>query len=160
MLKARAKMFKLKEDIRFKTLGGEEVFEVKAEQITDIAGDYTLFEDNEPFLTLEKNFSIATHHWKIKSVDGTERLLAKIESKNPAVAWLRVIGGYVPFFPNIFALIPHEYIIETGDEQKIGSIEGKFSIRDTYIIDIEESNSVPHDAIVASSIAIDMLEGN
>ena len=160
ILKARAKMFRLHEDIKFKTPDGEEVFEVKAEQITDVAGDYTLLKNGEPLTTLEKKFSIAEHRWKIKANDETERLLAKVESKSPVIAWLRVIGGYMPLLPNFFALIPHVYEIKTGDDRIIGKIEGKFSIRDTYEIEINDTNGASRDAILASAISIDALEGN
>lgn len=160
VLKARAKLLQLHEDIKFKNPDGEQIFEVKAEQITDIAGDYTLVRDGEPLTTLEKKFTIATHKWKIKSNDRSERLLAKVESRNPVLAWMRKITGMLPLTPNVFALIPHRYDIKTGNDEIIGKIEGKFSIRDTYILSVHEDIQASRDSIVASAIAIDALEGN
>jgi uncharacterized protein YxjI len=162
IMKAHQKLLKLKEHIKFTDGDGERIFDVKAEQIFDTAGDYTLIdsETEKPITVLEKKFSIATHKWKIRSADSSEQVLAHVHSESPVLAWLRVIGGYVPFFPNIFALIPHKYIIEAPDETPIGYLEGKFSFRDTYMLDIDQTGQAPKESLVASAIAIDALEGN
>lgn len=160
VLKAHSKLFKLHEEIKFKDKEGTTLFEVKAGQITDIAGDYTLLKDGESLATLEKKFTIAEHKWKIRAADGSERLLAKIRSKSPILAWLRKFGGLLPFVPNVFALIPHQYVIKTAEDREIGRIDGKFSIRDTYILELDELPDASRESIVAAAIAVDFLEGN
>jgi hypothetical protein len=78
---------------------------------------------------------------------------AEIESRSALVEFLRGLVG-------LFALLPHKYTIETPDGGHIGSIEGKFSIRDRYDIKIDDPGDIPKEAIVAAAIAVDALEGN
>lgn len=162
VLKAHQKLLKLKERIKFSTPDGEEVFRAQAQQITDAAGDYELIEpeSEKPLLNLQKKFSLAVHQWKIRSVDGSERKLCEIKSENPMIAWLRVIGGIIPFFPNVLVIIPHSYTIEDPEGNRIGEIEGKLSIRDTYEIKVGSTGEVPRESVVAAAVAIDALEGN
>jgi uncharacterized protein YxjI len=161
IMRAKRKLFKLKEDIVFKDYDQNEIFEIKAEQIQDIAGDYTVVdsETDEPVVVLEKDFTLATHKWEVKSPDNRE-LMAHVESKSAAVSWLRVLGGYVPGVPNVFALIPHGYYIQDPDGNQMGEISGHFHIKDIYDIEIENSGKAPREALVAAAVAVDTLEGN
>lgn len=157
---AKQKLFHLKEDIPFRTPDGELAFRVKAQGMVDIAGDYNLEDpDGNPLLMLDRKYTIFTHSWKIRDAE-TESVVARVKGRNRAVDILRVLGDYVPLVPNIFNYIPHSYDVTDQDDNAVGEIEGKFSIRDTYSVKLDQVSSVPREALLAGIIAIDALEGN
>ena len=157
ILKAKQKLFKLKEQFPFTDPDGEPVFEINAKEVFDVAGDYVITESegDEPVAVLDKNWTLLTHEWKVRDPDD-ERLLAKIESQGVGVQLLRSL----PLVSIAGQFIPHEYTIEDTDGNRLGDIEGRFSIRDIYDITIEDTGDVPKEALVAAAIAIDALEGN
>ena len=152
ILKAKQDLFKLKEKFPFVNEKGEEVFTIKAEQMLDIAGDYTIVDSvtGEEKAVLSKKFTFLKQVWKVKSTDG--RVLAKIESRSSLVELLRSLS-------DIMSLIPHKYSIEDGKGRQIGSIKGRFSLRDTYDVHVEKDVE-GREAIIASAVTIDALEGN
>ncbi|MFB6309000.1 MAG: LURP-one-related/scramblase family protein [Haloarculaceae archaeon] len=156
LLRAKQKLFKLKEQFPFTDPDGEEVFEITAGGILDVAGDYTITTaDDEAVAVLDKNWTLLTHKWKVRDPDD-ERLLARIESRGALFQLLR----RVPIVRIVTSFIPHKYTIEDTDGNQIGEIAGRFSIRDIYDITIEDSGDAPKEALVAAAIAIDALEGN
>jgi uncharacterized protein YxjI len=157
ILKAKQKLFKLKEQFPFTDPDGEPVFEINAKEVFDVAGDYVITESegDEPVAVLDKNWTLLTHEWKVRDPDD-ERLLAKIESQGVGVQLLRSL----PLVSIAGQFIPHEYTIEDTDGNRLGDIEGRFSSRDIYDITIEDTGDVPKEALVAAAIAIDALEGN
>jgi hypothetical protein len=76
------------------------------------------------------------------------------------VALLRVAGGLLPYIPNVFKFIPHTYSILGPEDEELGEIEQELSIRDKYMIRIGDTGGAPKEAVVASAMAIDALEGN
>jgi uncharacterized protein YxjI len=154
VLRAKQKLFKMKEEFPFVDADGNEVFTVKAQNLLDVAGDYTIVEagTEDPIAVLGKNFTLLKHEWTVKDPE-TDEVWAEIESRSAVVELLR---GLV----SLFALLPHRYTIETRDGAHIGSIEGKLSIRDRYDINIDDSGDIPKEALVAAAIAVDALEGN
>jgi len=154
VLRAKQKLFKMKEEFPFVDADGNEVFTVKAEGILDVAGDYTITEagSGDPIAVLGKEFTLFKHEWTVKDPE-TNEVWAEIESRSALIQALR---GLV----SLFALLPHKYTIEAPDGRHIGSIDGKFSIRDRYDIHIDDPGDVPKEALVAAAIAVDALEGN
>jgi uncharacterized protein YxjI len=154
VLRAKQKLFKMKEEFPFVDADGNEVFTVKAQKVLDVAGDYSIVESGseDPIAVLGKNFTLFKHEWTVKDPD-TDQVWAEIESRSALVEFLRGLIG-------LFALLPHKYTIETPDGGHIGSIEGQFSIRDRYDIKIDDAGEIPKEAIVAAAIAVDALEGN
>lgn len=157
ILKAKQKLFKLKEQFPFTDPDGDAVFEINAKGVFDVAGDYVITEaeHDEPIAVLDKNWTLLTHKWKVRDPND-ERLLAKIESQGIGVQLLRSL----PIVRVVGSFIPHEYTIEDTDGNHLGDIDGRFSIRDIYDITIEDTGDVPKEALVAAAIAIDALEGN
>lgn len=157
ILKAKQKLFKFKEQFPFIDPDGQEIFEINAQGVFDVAGDYVITESegDEPLAVLDKNWTLLTHKWKVRDPDD-ERLLATIESQGIGVQLLRSL----PVIRIVGSFIPHEYTIEDTDGNHLGDIDGRLSIRDIYDITIEESGDVPKEALVAAAIAIDALEGN
>ncbi|MFB6245593.1 MAG: LURP-one-related/scramblase family protein [Candidatus Nanohaloarchaea archaeon] len=153
VLKSRQKMFKMKEEFPFKDPDGNVVFRAKAEQLMDFAGDYSLVdeESGETFAILGKKFTFFKHVWKIKHPESGEEL-ARIESSSTLVEVLRT-------FSDVASLIPHSYTI-TSDGEKVGEIKGKFSLRDTYVLRLDQDLPVDRETVVAAAIAVDALEHN
>jgi uncharacterized protein YxjI len=152
VLSAKQKLFKMKEEFPFTDPEGNEVFSVKAEQVLDIAGDYAITdsETGEKIAVLKKDFTFLVHRWHIESPEGEK--LAKIESRGKMVGLLRALSDIAEIFP-------HRYTIENADGKQIGTIQGKFSIRDRYVIELDES-AEDREAIMAAAVTIDALEGN
>lgn len=159
VMKAKQKILKMKEDFRFRNADDEEVMHVKAESIMDVAGDYTLMNNqDDPIAVLEKDWSFLHHKWKIREAGPDERLLAKITSRG-GIDILRIVGGQIPFIGFLVSFIPHKYDVKNGRDEQIGSIEGKISLHDTYNIEID-SGEIPQETMIASAVAIDALENN
>ncbi|PSG99281.1 MAG: hypothetical protein BRC29_04105 [Nanohaloarchaea archaeon SW_7_43_1] len=161
VLKAKQKILKFKEEIPFMNSEDEVIFQVKADRIVDMGGDYTVFDEEtgDPIIMLDRTYTLLRHRWQLRDPE-TEELLAKVQSQNENIELLRGIGNLVPYFPNFFAFIPHTYGIESREGEKIAELEGQFSIRDIYELNIEKKHSLPKEALISGAIAIDALEGN
>ncbi|MFB6204591.1 MAG: LURP-one-related/scramblase family protein [Candidatus Nanohaloarchaea archaeon] len=153
VLEAAQKLFKMKEDFRFRNAEGDPVFRVQAEKRMDFSGDYVLTEEDtgDTLAVLNKNFTFFRHRWNIKNPEGEE--VAVIESRSLLLDVLRV-------FSDILSIFPHKYTIKTPEGEMIGEIEGKFSLRDTYTVRIEDARGLPKESLVAAAITVDALEGN
>jgi uncharacterized protein YxjI len=154
VLKGKQKMFKLKEQFPFTDGQGNEVFEVKAGGIIDVAGNYLLVDaqTGEEIVVLDNDYSIFQDTWKIRDAD-TEAKLAEINSRGALVTLAR---NNLPFG----GLIPHKYEITDSRGDHVGSIEGQLSVRDRYEITIDDASDVPREATVAAAMVIDAIQGN
>ncbi|HET7323595.1 MAG TPA: hypothetical protein VFJ06_04625 [Halococcus sp.] len=154
VLKGKQKMFRMKEEFPFVDADDSPVFTVTAGGIFDVAGNYTLTDDvtGEPVVVLDQNWTWVTDRWKLRDPN-TEALIAEINSKSKFIDFLRNIH-------EIFSLIPHEYEITDADGDHVGSIDGQFSLKDEYVITIDDASDVPKEAIVAAAMVIDAIEGN
>lgn len=153
ILRAKQKLFRMKEEFPFVNADGEDVFTIKASNIIDIAGDYSLIpaDSDEPVVVLQKNLTLLKHVWKVRDPED-DRILARIESGSRAIELLR---GFGPL-----GFIPHSYTIEDATGTTLGSLEGRLAIKDTYDLEIGDVGDAPKEAIVAAVVAIDALEGN
>ena len=154
VLRGKQKMFKLKEEFPFVDGDGTDVFTVKAGGILDVAGDYMLTDSQtgQNLVILDNDYSIFQDTWTIRDAD-SERALAKIDSRCAAVTLAR---NFLPFG----YLIPHKYEITDADGDHVGSIHGKFSLRDTYTIDLDDTSDVPKEPVVAAAMVIDAIQNN
>ncbi|MFC7234603.1 LURP-one-related/scramblase family protein [Halosegnis marinus] len=154
VLRGKQKMFKLKEEFPFVDADGEDVFTVKAGGIIDVAGDYVLSDaqTGEEVVILDNDYSLLQDTWTVRDADD-ERALAKIQSRG---ALTTVARNVLPFG----YLIPHKYEITDANGDHVGSIEGKFSLRDTYEIHIDDASDVPKEPVVAAAMVIDAIQGN
>ncbi|AOV94988.1 hypothetical protein AQV86_03625 [Nanohaloarchaea archaeon SG9] len=152
VLSAKQKLFKVKEEFPFTDPEGNEVFSVQAEQVLDIAGDYAIIDSgtDEKLAVLKKEFTFLVQKWKIQDSEGN--FLAKIESRGKLMGLFRA-------FSDLADIFPHRYTIEDSNGDQIGIIQGKFSLRDRYVIELDE-NAENREAIMAAAVTIDALEGN
>lgn len=154
VLRGKQKMFKLKEEFPFVDGDGNPAFTVKAAGMFDFAGNYVLTDDStgEPVVILDKNWTFFVDRWKLRDPQ-TESLIATIQSKSKVVAALRHLVG-------IFEILPHKYEILDADGDHVGNIDGKFSLKDKYVITIDDTSDVPKEAVIAGAMVIDAIEGN
>lgn len=157
VLQGKQKMFKLKEEFPFLDENGEPAFTVQAGGVLDVAGTYTLTDDvtEEPVIVLDKNWTMFTHQWKLRDPD-TEAVIATIGSASKVVDVLR----HLPYVGALFHLIPHEYEITDAEGDRVGSVNGKFSLKDRYTVTVDDASDVPREAVVAAAMVIDAIEGN
>ncbi|WP_254273360.1 LURP-one-related/scramblase family protein [Haloarcula marina] len=154
VLRGKQKLFKLKEQFPFVDGDGEEVFEVNAGGIIDVAGNYVLTDSrtDEEVVVLDNDFSLLQDTWRVRDPDTGEEL-ARIDSRGALVT---VARNVLPFG----ALIPHKYEITDAEGGHVGRVDGQFSLRDRYEITIDDARSVPKEPIVAAAMVIDAIQGN
>lgn len=155
VLRGKQKMLKMKEEFPFVDDDGNEVFTVKADGISDVAGNYTLTDaqTGEEVVILDNDYSMYQDTWKLRDPK-TEAKVAEINSRGAGVTFARQL---LPFGNMIF---PHEYEITDPDDDHVGDISGQISLADTYDISIDDASDVPKEAIVAAAMVIDAIEGN
>jgi len=154
VLRGKQKMFKLKEKFPFVDADGNDVFEVNAGGIVDVAGNYILSDSRtgEDIVVLDNDYSIFQDTWKIRDAD-TEAKIAEISSQGAAVTIARNV---VPFG----GWIPHKYEITDANGGHVGNIDGQLSLKDRYEITIDDASNVPKEAIIAAAMVIDAIQGN
>jgi uncharacterized protein YxjI len=154
VLKGSQKMFRLKEEFPFVGPDGDPVFTVTAGGILDVAGNYTLTDDvtGEPVVVLDRQWTMLTDKWTLRNPED-ESVIARIESGSMLADLLR-------YATDFFSFIPHSYEITDAGGGHVGSIDGRFSLRDEYTVRIDDANDVPKEAVVAAAMVIDAIEGN
>jgi uncharacterized protein YxjI len=147
-------MLKMKEEFPFVDGDGNEVFNVKASGISDVAGSYTLndAQTGQEVVILDNDYSLLQDTWKIRDAE-TEAKIAEINSRGAAVTLAR---NALPFG----GVIPHKYEITDQEDDHVGDISGELSLKDTYDIRIDDASDVPKEAIVAAAMVIDAIQGN
>ena len=154
VLRAKQKLFRMKEEFPFVDGEGNEAFTVKAGGIVDIAGNYVLSDaaTGEEVVILDNDFSIFQDTWTIRDAR-SEAKIAQIDSRG---ALITIIRSTVPFG----AWLPHKYEITDAEGRHVGNIEGEFSLKDRYQITIDDASTVPKEPIVAAAMVIDAIQGN
>ncbi|RLM97134.1 LURP-one-related/scramblase family protein [Haloarcula sp. Atlit-7R] len=154
VLRGKQKMLKMKEQFPFVDANGDEVFEVNAGGIIDVAGNYVLTDSRtgEDIVILDNDYSIFQDTWKIRDAS-TEAKIAEINSQGALVTIARNV---VPFG----GWIPHKYEITDQDGNHVGNIDGQFSLKDRYEITIDDASTVPKEPIIAAAMVIDAIQGN
>ncbi len=155
LLRAKQKLFKMKEEFPFVDADGTEVFTVKAGGIMDVAGNYALIDaqTDEEVAVLDNDFSILQDTWRIRDPD-TNAEIAQLNSRG---ALFTLARHYIPL---VGPLIPHKYEISDAQGDHVGTIDGQMSLRDRYEITIDDASDVPTDAVVAAAMVIDAIQNN
>jgi len=155
VLRASQKLFKLKEEFPFVDGNGNPVFTVKAGSVFDVAGNYVVVDERtgEDVLILDNDYSFFQDTWKIRDAR-TEAKIAEINSRGALVTITRNV---LPFGQ----LLPHKYTITDLEGNWVGRIDGQFSLKDTYDIAVNATNTdVPVEPILAAAMVIDAIQGN
>ena len=127
------------------------VFRVRAKNVLDVAGDYTLVDETsgETVAVIEKQFALFEHVYRVRSLDG-ERW-ATIESETALVVALESFVG-------VQGRLPHRYAITGPDGEPMGTVHERFSPRDIFDVELDDTGDGTREAIVAAACAIDALE--
>ncbi|GAB3412045.1 hypothetical protein GCM10027435_04400 [Haloparvum alkalitolerans] len=152
VLRGKQKLFKLKEEFPFVTGEDADAFTVKAGGIMDVAGNYAIIDagTGEEVVVLDEDYSLFVENWTIRDPESGESL-ATIRSKHKLLSALRHLFSAAN-------LVPNKYEIVDPDGTHVGDIEGKFSLRDTYTVTIDDASTVPKEAVVAAACILDALE--
>ncbi|MEF8781407.1 MAG: hypothetical protein V5A46_12090, partial [Haloferacaceae archaeon] len=120
--------------------------------ILDVAGNYAITDagTGEEVVVLDEDLSLFVENWTIRDPD-TGETLATIRSKNRLVSALRHLVS-------VANLVPNKYEIFDANGGHVGDIEGKFSLRDTYVVSIDDASDVPKEAVIAAACILDALE--
>jgi uncharacterized protein YxjI len=153
VLKGKKKRFKIKEEFPLTAPDGDVIFRIKAQNVFDVAGDYTLIDEasGDAFAVIEKEWTMFKHVYHIRSPAGQR--WATIESESALVMAAKD-------FVEILGLLPHSYSISTPSGERVGSIKEEFTLQDIYTVELGETGDAPREAILAAAIAIDALEEN
>jgi uncharacterized protein YxjI len=154
VLRGKQKMFKMKEEFPFTDGDGNDVFTVTAGGIIDVAGNYVLSDagTGEDLVILDNDYSALQDTWTVRDAE-TEAALAKIDSRG---AMTTIARNVLPFGE----LIPHRYEITDASGAHVGTIDGQFSLKDTYEITIDDASDVPKEAVIAAAMVIDAIQEN
>jgi hypothetical protein len=154
VLRGNQEMFNLKEEFPFVNGSGEEAFTVKTDSVLDVAGSYTLLDSvvDEEVVVLDEDLSFLVETWTIRDPE-TGDAIATVQSKSKLVSALRHVS-------DIANIVPNTYEIFNPSDEKIGEIAGQLSLKDTYEVTIDESSTVPKEAVMASACVLDALENN
>lgn len=153
ILDSGQKKLKLKEDFRFKDTEGKPVLKVTTDQILDVAASYTVIDErtDETIGALSRKFTFFAHEWEI--IDADNSVIGTLKEDNKVMALARRF---------VTTLIPFSYKIISQKGENIGKLNGKFSIRDRYVLDL--SNDVDNDLDprlgVAAAVLVDAIEKN
>lgn len=152
----RQKRMALKEDIRFYEDENEtrELFRIKARSMFDVGGARYDVADasGAPIGTLEHVFgkSFLRSTWRVTAASGGEVATAQERSLPMAIA-----RRVVDFIPEVGGLIPIPYNFDVlMDGRVVGSLNRKFQIRDTYVLDLSGDHERKLDRRVAVALAI------
>jgi uncharacterized protein YxjI len=157
VLRAKEKRFSIKDRFPFQDASGTDVFEVKSASAFDFdrKRDYVVIDavTDEEVVVLDDQFSLFSQKWSIRDPD-TGDIIATIQSSNPLVVFLR--GRLGP----LGNLLPYQFDIQDPNGATIGSIKGQLSLNDVYEVSVDQDYDGPREAIVATAMIIDAVEGN
>jgi uncharacterized protein YxjI len=149
LLEADRREFRANRAFRFRDSDGEEAFSVQEGNIED---DFFVVppEGDRPLVILERDSSLLGQEWNVRH-GTTERLLATFEASGPMREFLRY---YVP----MMGVLPHTYVIEDADGNRIGTLSGQFTLSDSYELDVDTADGTDRESLVAAALSIDALE--
>ncbi len=158
----RQKRMALKEDIGFYEDENEtrELFRIKARSMFDVGGARydVAAAGGDPIGTLEHVFgkSFLRSTWRVSESGGGEVATAQERSLPMAIA-----RRIVDFIPEVGGFIPIPYNFDLlMDGEVVGSLNRKFQIRDTYVLDLsgDAERKLDRRLAVALAVGLDTLQ--
>ena len=151
----RQKKLAVKEDIRFYAdeAEEEEVFQIKARNILDLGGSrYDVYAGNKQIGALEHQFraSLVRSTWRVRDASNQEIAVARERSIAMAIG-----RRLIDFVPDVGGLIPIPYNFDLLiDGKTIGTLNRKFKLRDSYVLDVSGDHARQLDRRLAIALAI------
>jgi uncharacterized protein YxjI len=162
------KTFALKEDLRFFADEDKqtELFRLKAHQRFDPRARYEVTDaEGSEIGELKKEFkrSLARSSWRVYGPNGETELLFATERSLVRSILRRLVNlaGFIPIVGDILELVPIRYHFDFfSGEEKAGSFERRFGIRDRYILDLsgDAARRIDRRVAIALAIAMDALQ--
>lgn len=151
ILKASNKIIGGRDSFTLKDEEGKDIFKLDTEEGLDFPGDYILkdCDSGEAFAVLEKDFSPAKHSWKVKTTEGDH--VASIKGQSSGSDFLRS-------FSRLFSVFPYSFAVENPEGTDLGEVKTGFGRKDEASIRIEKSGDFPREALIASVIAVGVLD--
>jgi uncharacterized protein YxjI len=157
VLRAKKKRLSIKERFPFTDAEGNAVFEVASASAFDLdrSRDYVVVDavTDEEVVVLDEQFSFTSQKWSIRDPD-TGDVIATIQSRGLLAAALRSRLG------PLGALLPREFDILAPDGSTIGEITGQLSLNDVYDVAVRADYEGSREAVVATAMIVDAVEGN
>jgi uncharacterized protein YxjI len=157
----RQKKLAIKEDIRFYAdeQETEELFQIKARNILDLGGSrYDVYAGEKQIGALEHQFraSLVRSTWRVRDASNQEIAVARERSLVMAVA-----RRLIDFVPDYGSFVPIPYNFDLLIEGKtIGSLNRKFKLRDSYVLDVagDHARQLDRRLAIALAIGLDALQ--
>jgi uncharacterized protein YxjI len=157
----RQKKLALKEDIRFYAdeQETEELFQIKARNILDLGGSrYDVYAGQKQIGALEHQFraSLVRSTWRVRDASNQEIAVARERSLAMAIA--RRLVDFVPDY-GVWIPIPYNFdLLIEGNT--IGSLNRKFKLRDSYVLDLsgDQARQLDRRLAIALAIGLDALQ--
>ena len=155
----RQKRMAIKEDIRFYADEAEtqELFRIRARSVLDIGGSrYDVFAGDEQIGFMEHRFgaSLLRTKWVVQASDGTSFIA---QERHAQLAILRRIIDFVPY--GEYIPIPYNFDLLL-DDRVVGSLNRRFQLRDTYVLDLsgDTERRIDRRLAIALSTGLDALQ--
>ncbi|MFB6168291.1 MAG: hypothetical protein ABEJ43_05530 [Haloferacaceae archaeon] len=151
ILQAKQKLLQMKEDFRFTAPDGEELrFRVTTDQVLDLKGSYQVVDErtDEVVGAIEReSLGFFRQEWGLVGPDGERAATVSEDSLAKALLRRHVTG-----------LLPVAFEVRGPDGGVRANIDGSFSLRDHYTIQIHDDID-PRLVVIASAV-IDAIEAN
>lgn len=167
ILQAKQKILKMKEDFRFQDPETEEdVIRVTTDEVIDYKATYTIVDvrNDEIIGAVERLSSSSSlrQKWGLfeASEDDEAEQVGVLKEDSLLKAFLRrQVTGLIPIAFDIYE--PEKSLSKDGstDRDQIAEIEGAFSFRDKYTIEVEDDDLDPRLAVIGAAV-IDAIEAN
>jgi uncharacterized protein YxjI len=155
----RQRRMAIKEDIRFYAdeAETEEIFRIRARSVLDIGGSrYDVLSGDEQIGTMEHRLgaSLIRTKWVVQTAGGTS---FTAQERYLPLAILRRLIDFVPY--GEYIPVPYNFDILL-DDQPVGSLNRRFQIRDTYVLDLsgDTERRIDRRLGIALAIGLDTLQ--
>lgn len=133
-------------------------FVIRDNAFMDAFGKFTLEVNGQPIAIYNRHFlrSMFREKWTIRTMDNEE--IVTVEARSLFISlirnmrWLPVFGG-LDFFIQ-FIRLQFDFKDRRNHEKRVGFFDRKFSIRDNYILSIEEDDENVLDPVIGLGMGI------
>jgi hypothetical protein len=155
----RQRRMAIREDIRFYADEAEtqEVFRIRALSVLDIGGSrYDVFAGDEQIGFMEHRLgaSLLRTKWAVEAADGTTFIA---QERYAPLAILRRLIDFVPY--GEYIPVPYNFDLLL-DDRVIGSLNRRFQLRDTYVLDLsgDTERRIDRRLAIALATGLDALQ--
>lgn len=127
------------------------VLKATTEQVLDVAASYTIIDErnDETVGAIKRNWTPLKHEWEL--IDSENRVIGIVEEDSKVLAFMRRISA---------KLFPFRYSITSQKDEHLGDLDGKFTLKNVYTLDLsdDEDKEIDRRLGVAVAVLIDAIE--